>query len=95
MLFALGTPSLIVIFFISVVSIIVFGFLVEVRQRITNILELNLWSYGPEFEGVNFDTLDEAREGYRLKFLVHEISDLLGQSNAIGSSGQGLPVQID
>jgi hypothetical protein len=90
MLFGLFAPSLFFVFVLSILAIVVLSLLVEVWQWVTDVLQLELWLDRPKIESMNANTLYKTWKCCGLKLLVYEISDFLSQSDAIGTSRQGL-----
>ena len=80
---------------IIVIFLTVLVILVELSQRIADILDLDDGTFFAKVERMNVDGPNKARELYLLESVVDEISDGLGKLKAFWACGQGFPVYID
>lgn len=69
--------------------------LVEVRQRLADVLEYYLRRYSAKLKAVNFDRADQFRPVDLLEAVMDEVSDCFSKRLAIGATCQCLPVDID
>ena len=72
-----------------------FVVLVEIRQRVTNVFELDGGTFFPKIERVHLYGLDEARKRYLLESLVDKVSNRLCKFQSIRACCQVCPVDID
>lgn len=87
--------SVIITILVLLIVLLIPALLVEVRQRIANVLEDDVGRDGAEGELVHADGLDEARQRHSLELGVYEVADGLGEGAAVGPARQRLPVQLD
>ena len=72
--------------------VFIFIVLVELRQRVRNVLQLHHGAFLAEIKRVHMHGADEAWEGHLLEFVVDEVADGVGEGEAGWSGREGGPV---
>src|SRR6266568_4067901 len=84
-----------IVCFILTIAPVVFIFLVEVREWVTYILQLNLRGNAAEIERVHLHRADESWQSDLLEPVMDECSNRFCTSNTIRPASESVPIDID